>query len=152
MNILKNIVFLIFTLVSIGALGQTFKERVPQKKWILVNDKIDTLKILNFVPYSKEKIGLNTMIWTFKPNGQLDYDYQSAEDVEACIGVDFLDLDIDRCQWALNPISHSLTLTLKGGFASIDDFILKNEYEIKENEEGGFSLVLKKNIIKKYYN
>ena len=35
-------------------------------------------------------------------------------------------------------------LTLKGGYASIDDFLMKNEYVFSLNEVGGFTLGLKK--------
>jgi hypothetical protein len=143
--------FLFFVLISITALGQTFKEKVPARKYIIVEDRVDTLSSIKFIPYSQEKISLNTMIWTFKPNGRIEYDYQSSEDIEACAGVDFLDLDVDACFWRLNPATHTITLTLKGGYSSIDDFVLKNEYDFK-NESDGFSLVLKKKILYKNLN
>ncbi|MCA0363680.1 MAG: hypothetical protein LCH67_06525 [Bacteroidetes bacterium] len=143
--------FLFFVLISITALGQTFKEKVPARKYIIVEDRVDTLSSIKFIPYSQEKISLNTMIWTFKPNGRIEYDYQSSEDIEACAGVDFLDLDVDACFWRLNPATHTITLTLKGGYSSIDDFVLKNEYDFK-NESEGFSLVLKKKILYKNLN
>ncbi|MFN8431127.1 MAG: hypothetical protein U0V04_14215 [Spirosomataceae bacterium] len=143
--------FLFFVLISITALGQTFKEKVPARKYIIVEDRVDTLSSIKFIPYSQEKISLNTMIWTFKPNGRIEYDYQSSEDIEACAGVDFLDLDVDACFWRLNPATHTITLTLKGGYSSIDDFVLKNEYDF-QNESEGFSLVLKKKILYKNLN
>lgn len=151
MKSLKILGLLFFVLFSITALGQTFKEKVPSRKYILLTDKVDTLSQIKFIPYAQEKVSLNTMIWTFKPNGRIEYDYQSSEDIEACAGVDFLDLDVDACFWRLNPATHSITLTLKGGFSSIDDFVLKNEYDF-QNEEDGFSLVLKKKILYKNLN
>jgi hypothetical protein len=90
------------------------------------------------------------MIWEFKPNGRLTYDYQSSEDVEVCLGVNFLDLDVDACTWRPNSATNIILLTLKGGYASIDDFILKNEYEFQtflvNNRVKGFELVLKNKV------
>jgi hypothetical protein len=110
--------------------GQTRIDSLKQKQWILINDKIDGKKEINFVEYSKEKVDLNSMIWTFLDKGHIEYDYQSSENVEACIGVDFLDLDVDHSFWRYNSISETFTLTLKGGYASIDDFLLKADYSL----------------------
>ncbi|MCP9761675.1 hypothetical protein [Lacihabitans soyangensis] len=130
--------------------AQDFKTFVANKQWILVTEKAEKSQLIRFVPYSKNLVTLNTMIWEFKPNGRLEYDYQSSEDVEACLGVDFLDLDVDACTWRPNPATNTILLTLKGGYASIDDFILKNEYEFQtfsdENQMEGFELVLKKKV------
>ncbi|MCP9770853.1 hypothetical protein EGI22_23360 [Lacihabitans sp. LS3-19] len=141
-------VFLLF--VSVVSQGQDFKSFVLNKKWILVTEKVDTAKTLKFVAYDKAKISLNTMIWDFQSNGRLEYDYQSDEDIDACLGVDFLDLDVDVCTWRYNPSTQTLQMTLKGGFASIDDFILKNEYtfsnSLDEYEMPQFELSLKRKI------
>jgi hypothetical protein len=132
------------------------KLRTSNKKWILVTEKAEKSDYIAFVPYSKAKVTLNTMIWVFLPNGRIAYDYQSSEDVEACLGVDFLDLDVEVCTWRFNPATQAILLTLKGGYASIDDFILKNEYQFQtienENQEVGFELVLKKKIFYRNLN
>jgi hypothetical protein len=152
--ILRFIGFLLISSLAVKA--QDFKSFVANKKWILVTEKAEKSEYITFVPYSKEKVTLNTMIWVFLPNGGIEYDYQSSEDVEACLGVDFLDLDVDACTWRLNPATQSILLTLKGGYASIDDFILKNEYQFQpledENQEVGFELVLKKKVFYRNLN
>lgn len=139
-----------FLLVSFIARAQEFKSFVEGKKWILETEKAEKSNSLKFIPYAKEKVTLNTMIWVFEANGSIEYDYQSDDDVEACLGVDFLDLDVDACQWKLNTVNNTILLTIKGGYASIDDFIFKNEYEFQtkelENQDLGFELMLKKKI------
>ena len=94
---------------------------IKKNQWILVTDKIENKKEINFVSYQKKKVELNAMIWSFLENGNIEYDYQSAENIEACNGVDFLDLDSENTSWKFNNTSQIFTLTLKGGYASIDD-------------------------------
>jgi hypothetical protein len=126
------------------AYSQGFKDRIVNKLWILETARIDSAKNFTFSAFEKEKVGINTMIWKFLPNGKLSYDYQSNDDVEGCLGVDFLDLDLNACSWKWDPVNYKLTLQLKGGYAGIDDFILKNEYNVffdfKESSLQGFSL------------
>ena len=107
---------------------QDIVDTIQKNKWILVTDKLEKKKEINFVSFQKKRIELNAMIWSFLENGKIEYDYQSADNIEACNGVDFLDLDIDNSFWKFNADSQVFTLTLKGGYASIDDFILKAEY------------------------
>lgn len=145
---LTSLLFLFFYSCTLHA--QDFRAYVANKQWILITEKPEKSERIRFVPYSKDLVTLNTMIWEFKPNGRLVYDYQSSEDVEACLGVNFLDLDIDACTWRPNPATNIILLTLKGGYASIDDFVLKNEYEFQtflgNNQVKGFELVLKKKV------
>ncbi len=116
------------------------------QNWILETPKIQK-KELVFTNYSKSKLELNTMIWKFLPNGRLEYDYQSSEEVYACAGVDFLDMDVDECRWSYDPISLILTLQIKGGYASLDDFVFKRDYKVSMLDNGvdyGYKLTLEK--------
>lgn len=148
----KGTLFFLFSFLLFSNLqAQHFKESVVNKKWILASERIENADSIVFVPYNKEKISLNTMIWVFKPNGRIEYDYQSSDDIEACAGVDFLDLEIESCSWRQNTQTFDVMLTLKGGYASIDDFLMKNEYVFSLNEVGGFTLGLKKKFFFKDY-
>lgn len=146
----RLIIFFVIFFFSIGLKAQDSRSFIQGKQWILATEKAEKSNTLKFIPYSKDKVSLNTMVWTFLPNGRIAYDYQSSDDVEACLGVDFLDLDVDACIWRPVPNTNFILLTLKGGYASIDDFILKNEYEFQtaedENLEMGFELKLKKKV------
>ncbi|WP_255079114.1 hypothetical protein [Lacihabitans sp. CCS-44] len=152
----RSIFTVMVFLISFVSQAQDFKTNVINKKWILVTEKAEKSESIRFIPYAKDKVTLNTMIWVFRTNGRIEYDYQSSEDVEACLGVDFLDLDVDACTWRFNSASQSILLTLKGGYASIDDFVLKNEYDFRsievENSEVGFELVLKKKVFYRNLN
>lgn len=125
---MKVLCFFFFLSISQNIFGQDIVDFIQKNQWILVTNKIEKKKEINFVSFQKKKIELNAMIWSFLDNGKIEYDYQSAENIEACNGVDFLDLDIENSSWKYNNNSQVLTLTLKGGYASIDDFILKAEY------------------------
>ena len=93
----KGTLFFLFSFLLFSNLqAQHFKESVVNKKWILASERIENADSIIFVPYNKEKISLNTMIWVFKSNGRIEYDYQSSDDIEACAGVDFLDLEIEK--------------------------------------------------------
>lgn len=119
------------------------------KKWILKSNNILKDEI-EFVEYKQKKVSINTMVWQFMPNGKIEYDYQTGDDVDACLGVDFLDIDIDESSWRYNPQDLTLTLNIKGGYASIDDFIFKKEYRISlidEDDDYGYSL----DLVKVYY-
>jgi hypothetical protein len=149
-------VLFIFILICQIAKAQGFKDRVVNKEWILETPKIDTANQLNFTTYAKEKIEINTMIWKFLPNGKISYDYQTSSDVEACLGVDFIDLDLNSSYWKLDPVKLVLTIQIKGGYAGIDDFIMKNEYQVhfsfSENTMDGFSLYKTKHVLFKILN
>jgi len=124
-----KVIFLIFFLsICQSIFGQDVVDIIQKNQWILVTDKLEKKKEINFVSFQKKKIELNAMIWSFLENGKIEYDYQSADNIEACNGVDFLDLDIENSYWKYNNDAQVFTLTLKGGYASIDDFILKAEY------------------------
>ncbi|NBA86249.1 hypothetical protein GVN16_10780 [Emticicia sp. CRIBPO] len=105
------------------------------KQWILTTTNIKKNE-LRFVEYNVSKLSLNTMIWNFRKGGKIEYDYQSREGIDACAGVNFLDLDVDECSWTYNPANMKLTMTLKGGYASIDDFVLKREYTVSVLDDG----------------
>jgi hypothetical protein len=124
-----KVIFLFFFLsIWQSIFGQGVVDIIQKNQWILVTDKLEKKKEVNFVSFQKKKIELNAMIWSFLDNGKIEYDYQSADNIEACNGVDFLDLDIENSYWKYNNDSQVFTLTLKGGYASIDDFVLKAEY------------------------
>ncbi len=121
------------------------------QNWILRTPDIDAQK-LEFVNYEKTKVELNTMIWKFLPNGRLEYDYQSSSSIFACAGVNFLDMDLDECTWSYNPASLVLTLQIKGGYASIDDFVFKRDYKVSmldEEDDYGYQLTLHR---EQYFN
>ena len=148
----KGTLFFLFSFLLFSNLqAQHFKESVVNKKWILASERIENADSIVFVPYNKEQISLNTMIWVFKPNGRIEYDYQSSDYIEACAGVDFLDLEVESCSWRQNTQTFNVMLTLKGGYASIDDFLMKNEYVFSLNELDGFTLALKKKLFFKDY-
>ena len=146
-----SLTFLFSVLIFSNLHAQHFKENVVSKKWILVTERVEDADSIVFMPYIKQKVSLNTMIWLFKPNGRIEYDYQSSDDIDACAGVDFLDLEVETCSWRQNTQTFNVMLTLKGGYASIDDFLMKNEYTFSLIENGGFALVLKKKVFFKDY-
>ncbi|MGL4631588.1 MAG: hypothetical protein ACRCVT_10320 [Leadbetterella sp.] len=150
----RVLIFVFMCLAQTG-FGQ-FKDRIVGKEWILYTPKIDTMTFMDFEVYNGEKIDINTMIWKFLPNGKLAYDYKSNSDVDACLGVDFLDIDLDNSYWKWDPNRLILILQIKGGYASIDDFIFKSEYSIHFNFNNqtldGFSLLRTKNLSYKILN
>lgn len=90
------------------------------------------------------------MIWIFMPGGTIDYDYQSSDDVFACAGVDFLDMDVAECRWEYDPISATVILTIKGGYASLDDFVFKRRYNLTVNvDDEDYGYILEKDL--EYY-
>lgn len=127
----KIIVLLLISYISQGQMLELFD---PNTQWILTTAKIEKNK-LEFIPYSVDKVDMNTMIWTFMPGGIIDYDYQSSADIFACAGVDFLDMDVTECRWEYDSITMELTLLIKGGYASIDDFVFKRRYTVSINDE-----------------
>ncbi len=125
--------FLSTLLFFISTLGYSQKpeDYFVNKNWILHTSKIEKANKIVLKGYSKDQIELNTMLWVFKEDGTFETDYQTSEDIEACIGVDFLDLDVDVCTWKYNVNNNTIVLYLKGGYASIDDFLLQAEYNIE---------------------
>jgi hypothetical protein len=104
------------------------------KRWILLTNKImkNTIK---FTSYDKSKFRINTLILTFANNGKLEYDYQMDPTLEFCAGIDFLDIDTDESAWSFDESINVLTLTIKGGYASLDDFKFKREYKVEQTDD-----------------
>ncbi|MBA4849929.1 hypothetical protein [Emticicia sp. BO119] len=104
------------------------------KRWILLTNKIikNTIK---FTSYDKSKFRINTLILTFAGNGKLEYDYQMDPTLEFCAGIDFLDIDTEESTWSFDESSNILTLTIKGGYASLDDFKFKRDYKVEQTED-----------------
>lgn len=104
------------------------------KRWILLTNKImkNTIK---FTSFNKSKFRINTLILTFANNGKLEYDYQMDPTLEFCAGIDFLDIDTDESAWSFDEASNVLTLTIKGGYASLDDFKFKRDYKVEQTDD-----------------
>jgi hypothetical protein len=130
------LLFIISSLSNTYAQNQLFD---PNKKWILANNKIERESI-EFISYDTTKIEINTLVLTFKPKGIIEYDYESPNDVDACFGVDYLDIDTDVSRWDFDATKNLLTLTVKGGIASLDDFKFKRDYEIWLESSGNYVL------------
>lgn len=135
MKFLIKTLLLIITLSSANA--QTLFD--ADRRWILVSNKIGRSEI-ELQQYDSSKIDINTLILSFKPNGLIEYDYESPDDVEACLGVDFLDIDTDFSRWEFDSTRNVLTLTIKGGYASLDDFKFKRDYDLWFNTNGNYIL------------
>jgi hypothetical protein len=143
------LVAILMLFLNCTAFTQNLELFDSSKKWILKSNNILKDEI-EFVEYKQKKVSINTMVWQFMPNGKIEYDYQTGDDVDACLGVDFLDIDIDESSWRYNPQDLTLILNIKGGYASIDDFIFKKEYRISlidEDDDYGYSL----DLVKVYY-
>lgn len=135
MKFFINSLLLIVTLTS--AKSQTLFD--ADKRWILVSNKIGRNEI-ELQQYNSAKVDINTLVMSFKPNGMIEYDYESSDDVDACLGVDFLDIDTDFSRWEFDSTRNVLTLTIKGGYASLDDFKFKREYDLWFNTNGNYVL------------
>jgi hypothetical protein len=139
MNKLKKYIFTFFITFSFSSLYAQNQLFDPNQKWILSNNKIEKESI-EFIPYDTAKIEINTLILTFKPKGIIEYDYESPNDVDACFGVDYLDIDTEISRWDFDATKNVLTLTIKGGYASLDDFKFKRDYEIWLESSGNYVL------------
>lgn len=104
------------------------------KRWMLVKNKIERNDIF-LKTYDESKLTINNLILSFD-DGKLNYDYESDPKVKFCAGVDFLDIDTDETTWEYNAERNIVTLTLKGGYASLDDFKFKREYWVETVEDG----------------
>ncbi|RYU93519.1 hypothetical protein [Emticicia agri] len=104
------------------------------RRWILLTNKImkNTIK---FTSFDKSKFRINTLILTFANNGKLEYDYQMDPTLEFCAGIDFLDIDTDESAWSFDETNNILTLTIKGGYASLDDFKFKRDYKVEQTDD-----------------
>jgi hypothetical protein len=115
------------------------------KRWMLMKNKIERNDIL-LETYDESKLTINNLIMSFDTEGKIAYDYESDPKVSVCAGVDFLDIDTDETSWEYNAEKNIVTLTLKGGYASLDDFKFKRDYWV-ETIEGGY--ILRK--LREYY-
>ncbi|AWV99132.1 hypothetical protein [Arcticibacterium luteifluviistationis] len=148
---MKKLLLIGFILLGNAASAQYLQLLDASQNWILKTSDIKDNSLV-FVNYEKKKVDLNTMIWKFLPNGRLEYDYQSSETIYACAGVNFLDMDVDECLWTYNPSTLILTLQIKGGYASLDDFVFKRDYKVgmlDEDDGYGYTLTLDK---EQYFN
>lgn len=115
------------------------------KRWILMTNKI-TKNVIKFTSFDKSKFRINTLILTFANNGKIEYDYQMDPTLEFCAGIDFLDIDTDESAWSFDESTNILTITIKGGYASLDDFKFKRDYKVEQTDD---EYVLHK--VKEYY-
>jgi hypothetical protein len=104
------------------------------KRWMLVKNKIERNDIF-LKTYDESKLTINNLIMSFD-EGRINYDYESDPKIKFCAGVDFLDIDTDETTWEYNAERNIVTLTLKGGYASLDDFKFKREYWVETVEDG----------------
>ncbi len=148
---MKKIFLLVLCCISQSLSAQNLELLNDTRNWILRTPDITTQK-LDFVNYEKKKVTLNTMIWKFLPNGRLGYDYQSNATIFACAGVNFLDMELNESTWNYNPASLVLTLQIKGGYASLDDFVFKRDYKVSllnEEDDYGYQLTF---LREQYFN
>lgn len=105
------------------------------KRWILVRNKIERGDIY-LTPYHESKLTINNLVLNLSESGTIEYDYESDPKVKFCAGVDFLDIDTDETSWAFDADNNIFTLTLKGGYASLDDFKFKRDYTVEAFDDG----------------
>ncbi|MFY7907942.1 MAG: hypothetical protein ACOVO2_00235 [Emticicia sp.] len=105
------------------------------KRWILVRNKIERGDIY-LTPYHESKLTINNLVLNLSDNGTIEYDYESDPKIKFCAGVDFLDIDTEETSWIFDADSNIFTLTLKGGYASLDDFKFKRDYTIEAFDDG----------------
>ncbi len=115
------------------------------KRWILVRNKIERGDIY-LTPYHESKLTINNLVLNLSESGKIEYDYESDPKIKFCAGVDFLDIDTDETSWVFDSENNVFTLTLKGGYASLDDFKFKREYTLEAFDDG---FALRK--VKEYY-
>ena len=115
------------------------------KRWILVRNKIERGDIY-LTPYHESKLTINNLVLNLSESGKIEYDYESDPKIKFCAGVDFLDIDTDETSWVFDAENNVFTLTLKGGYASLDDFKFKREYTLEAFDDG---FALRK--VKEYY-
>jgi len=99
-------------------------------------------------PYHESKLTINNLVLNLSESGTIEYDYESDPKVKFCAGVDFLDIDTDETSWIFDADNNVFTLTLKGGYASLDDFKFKRDY-IVEAFDDGFAL---RRVKEHYFN
>lgn len=105
------------------------------KRWILVRNKIERGDIY-LTPYHESKLTINNLVLNLSESGTIEYDYESDPKVKFCAGVDFLDIDTEETSWVFDADNNIFTLTLKGGYASLDDFKFKRDYTVEAFDDG----------------
>lgn len=105
------------------------------KRWILVRNKIERGDIY-LTPYHESKLTINNLVLNLSERGTIEYDYESDPKIKFCAGVDFLDIDTDETSWVFDADNNVFTLTLKGGYASLDDFKFKRDYTVEAFDDG----------------
>jgi len=105
------------------------------KRWILVRNKIERGDIY-LTHYHESKLTINNLVLNLSESGAIEYDYESDPKVKLCAGVDFLDIDTDETSWVFDAENNIFTLTLKGGYASLDDFKFKRDYTVEAFDDG----------------
>lgn len=105
------------------------------KRWILVRNKIERGDIY-LTPYHESKLTINNLVLNLSDTGTIEYDYESDPKIKFCAGVDFLDIDTDETSWVFDADNNIFTLTLKGGYASLDDFKFKRDYSVEAFDDG----------------
>ena len=105
------------------------------KRWILVRNKIERGDIY-LTPYHESKLTINNLVLNLSESGAIEYDYESDPKVKFCAGVDFLDIDTEETSWVFDADNNIFTLTLKGGYASLDDFKFKRDYTVEAFDDG----------------
>ncbi|GGD56878.1 hypothetical protein GCM10011514_21230 [Emticicia aquatilis] len=104
-------------------------------RWILVRNKIERGDIY-LTPYHESKLTINNLVLSLANEGKIEYDYESDPKVKFCAGVDFLDIDTDETSWEFDSENNIFTLTIKGGYASLDDFKFKRDYTVEAFDDG----------------
>ncbi len=104
------------------------------KRWMLVKNKIEKNDIF-LTTYNESKLTINNLVLTLA-GGRIVYDYESDPKIRFCAGVDFLDIDTDETSWTYDSEKNIVTLTLKGGYASLDDFKFKRDYWVEIIDDG----------------
>ena len=105
------------------------------KRWILIRNKIEKGDIY-LTPYHESKLTINNLVLNLSENGTIQYDYESDPKIKFCAGVDFLDIDTEQTSWVFDFNYNIFTLTLKGGYASLDDFKFKRDYTVEAFDDG----------------
>lgn len=142
---MRLVILLIF--VSFSAYSQAPLELFnPANKWVLAKNKIER-KTITFREYNSEGLGINSMVWQFMPDGTIQYDYESDPSIFACHGVDFLDIDVNESSYFYDAYNQTITLTIKGGYASLDDFFFRREYKVEVDGYSGYKF----DLIKEYF-
>jgi len=130
----------LFSSVTVSAVKMNYFELSKTlfnktKRWILVRNRIERGDIY-LTPYHESKLTINNLVLNLSESGTIEYDYESDPKIKFCAGVDFLDIDTEETSWAFDADNNIFTLTLKGGYASLDDFKFKRDYAVEAFDDG----------------